>query len=486
MTVTTYTSADIRAHFQSKRAGLEAQLAARIVEFIAATETSLDCAIYDLRHPEILAALAQLATRRHVRLRIAFDGGGERNGGLGGDPKPDGTAQALDNAGLRQHATAIHEHGRHLMHDKFMVRDGRAVWVGSANMTVGGLELQDNNCLDITSPALAATYTATFEALIGPDHQHAEARPSATAASAAPAPVTVGDARMTPYFAPQAGEGIEDALIAAIRHARRIRIMAFLIGDPGILEALLPFASNHGFDIRGVYDPHGMQDVTRYSDHHGHEAHAGRTGKGAHATQSDARFWFLHDPRFIAAPTHGFAPGREQDFMHNKVIIIDDRLVFTGSYNFSENAEANDETLLAIESPALAAAYTAYFDTLEATYAHSAAREPVAVGAAVAASAGASGHGASHGASGHGDDVVARLREEHARSEHAAAAPGGRHEASRGMRGTQREAKRSSKRRAPRRASRLDGAIRLTLVLLALTALALVVYAALAMSGVLF
>ncbi|HET9109478.1 MAG TPA: phospholipase D-like domain-containing protein, partial [Ktedonobacterales bacterium] len=223
------------------------------------------------------------------------------------------------------------------------------------------------------------------------------------------------------------------------------------------------------------------------SDHHGHEAHAGRTGKGAHATQSDARFWFLHDPRFIAAPTHGFAPGREQDFMHNKAIIIDDRLVFTGSYNFSENAEANDETLLAIESPSLAAAYTAYFDTLEATYAHSAAREPVAVGAAVAASAGASGHGASHGASGHGDDVVARLREEHARSEHAAAAPGGHHEAKRGtQRGTQREAKRSSKRRAPRRASRLDGAIRLTLVLLALTALALVVYAALAMSGVLF
>lgn len=476
MTSTTYTSTDIRAYFQSKRAGLEAQLAARIVEFIAATETSLDCAIYDLRHPEILAALAQLAQRRHVRLRIAFDGGGERNGGLGGDPKPDGTAQALDNAGLGQHATAIHEHGRHLMHDKFMVRDGRDVWVGSANMTVGGLELQDNNCLDLSSPALAATYTATFEALISPHHQHAEAH-----ASVEPAPVAVGDARVTPYFAPQAGEGIEDTLIAAIRHARRIRIIAFLIGDPGILDALLPFASNHAFDIRGVYDPHGMQDVTRYIGHHGHEAHAGRTGKGAHAAPDDARFWFLRDPRFIAAPTHGFAPGREQDFMHNKVIIIDDRLVFTGSYNFSENAEANDETLLAIESPALAAAYTSYFDVLYATYTSEVAREPVAVGAAVGASAGAAAyaerHAAAHSAS-QGDDVVSRLREEHARGEHAAHPA----QAANGH----RAARPRSRRQAPRRASQLDGAIRLTLILLALTALALVAFTALAMSGLLF
>ncbi len=50
--------------------------------------------------------------------------------------------------------------------------------------------------------------------------------------------------------------------------------------------------------------------------------------------------------------------------MHNKVILIDDRSLITGSYNFSENAEANDENLLLIESPEIWQAYSDYFDAL--------------------------------------------------------------------------------------------------------------------------
>ena len=471
MPTTTYAGPDLNAYFQSKRAGLDAQLAARVVDFIAATETTLDCAIYDLRHPEILTALAQLAHRPHVRLRIAYDASGERNGAEG-DPKPAGSALALSQAGLAGLATGVHEQGRHLMHDKFLVRDGRDVWVGSANLTVGGLELQDNNCLEITSPALAATYTATFEELTSPRHERAHEavrRHSAHSGSliAPPTAVDVGGARITPYFAPAAGEGIEDALVAALRHARRIRILAFLIGDPGILEALQPYADDRAFDIRGVYDPHGMQDVTRAGRGGGREAHAGRTGKGAYSGQGDARFWFLHDPRFVAAPSHGFAPGREQDFMHNKVIIVDDRLVFTGSYNFSENAEANDETMLAIESPALAATYTAYFDTLAAAYVHAGAREPVAAFATASAVAGGA-QGAIGGAA-QGDDLVARLRQQHAEEDRAPARAAGRRAA----------------RAAPREKSSLDGVITLVVALMVLTALALIAFAALTLSGTL-
>ncbi len=464
MASTTYSSSNLRAYFQSKRAGLDAQLEARIVEFIAATQTSLDCAIYDLRHPQILAALSQLASRPHVRLRIAFDGGGERTGGLSGDPKPDGTAQALDHAGLGRHATAVHEHGRHLMHDKFMVRDGRAVWVGSANMTVGGLDLQDNNCLAIDSAPLAGIYTTTFEEIISADHRH-------VASDTANVPVVAVDgARITPYFAPQSGEGIERQLIAAISHARRIRVMAFLIGDPGVLQALAPMGANPSFDIRGVYDPHGMQDVLRFS-HHG-----GASGQTASAGQDEARFWFMHDPRFVAAPTHAFSPGREQDFMHNKVIVVDDHLVFTGSYNFSENAENNDETMMAIDSPALAAAYTDYFDTLASVY----AREPV--GAAVHAGARhANSHAGSHAA-----------LEATAPAALAGAAAGGRaRHAEHAGRASHREraAERQPTRRASRRASRqrtgLDVAITLVVTLLILTALALAAFAALSLLGIL-
>jgi phosphatidylserine/phosphatidylglycerophosphate/cardiolipin synthase-like enzyme len=51
--------------------------------------------------------------------------------------------------------------------------------------------------------------------------------------------------------------------------------------------------------------------------------------------------------------------------LHHKVIIIDDRLVLTGSYNFTGSAEtSNDENLVFIEDPAVVAAYVTEFDRL--------------------------------------------------------------------------------------------------------------------------
>lgn len=44
---------------------------------------------------------------------------------------------------------------------------------------------------------------------------------------------------------------------------------------------------------------------------------------------------------------------------HNKVVVIDGRLVLTGSYNFSQQARSNAENLLTLDSPSLAATYLA-------------------------------------------------------------------------------------------------------------------------------
>ena len=51
--------------------------------------------------------------------------------------------------------------------------------------------------------------------------------------------------------------------------------------------------------------------------------------------------------------------------MHHKVIIIDQSIVITGSYNFSRNAdEKNDENVLFIYSPELAEQYLIEFSRL--------------------------------------------------------------------------------------------------------------------------
>ena len=51
------------------------------------------------------------------------------------------------------------------------------------------------------------------------------------------------------------------------------------------------------------------------------------------------------------------------DRMHHKVIVVDERVVITGSYNFSASAEErNDENTLIIHSPEIAAHYLKEFE----------------------------------------------------------------------------------------------------------------------------
>jgi phosphatidylserine/phosphatidylglycerophosphate/cardiolipin synthase-like enzyme len=55
--------------------------------------------------------------------------------------------------------------GMKLMHSKFVVRDGQAVWTGSANMTDDAFTLMENNIVEIDSQPLASYYAQNFEQL---------------------------------------------------------------------------------------------------------------------------------------------------------------------------------------------------------------------------------------------------------------------------------------------------------------------------------
>jgi phosphatidylserine/phosphatidylglycerophosphate/cardiolipin synthase-like enzyme len=53
--------------------------------------------------------------------------------------------------------------------------------------------------------------------------------------------------------------------------------------------------------------------------------------------------------------------------LHHKVIVIDERTVITGSYNFTGSAEhGNDENLVIVDDPALARAYLEEFQRVYA------------------------------------------------------------------------------------------------------------------------
>src|SRR5438045_9720915 len=128
--LTTFPVDNLTVYFQSQRTGIEADLTAKLVAFIRGTQQKLDCAIYDLRDPDVIAALQSVANDPNRSLRIAYDAGRGHTGGPIADPTPSGTPQAIGDGGLGNLATAVHK-SRHLMHNKFLVPAGADIWTGS-------------------------------------------------------------------------------------------------------------------------------------------------------------------------------------------------------------------------------------------------------------------------------------------------------------------------------------------------------------------
>jgi len=350
----TFSAKGLAFYFQSKRAKIDGHAVLHLVQFIQAAKHSLDVAIYDMKNPDVLKALKKMSSR--VKLHIAYDGGtGSKVGGSSTtvDPKV-GTGKAIIDAGLKPFAHPVIEKGRHLMHDKFIVRDGTSVWSGSGNFTNGGLLLQDNNFFVLESPSVASVFAKTFGDISGPGHTASHT----AGVKGTPLKVKIGNIPVSIFFSTQVAEteGIETEVQARLKGAKKVRIIAMLISDKGILSSLLALKNK---DIKGVLDPHQMKQVMKNK-------------------AGDPNFWFANgDKRFVAAPSHAFSgQGDKNDFMHNKVMIIDDNIVITGSYNFSENAEANDENMLIFESAALAGAYNRYFNALFAQYQKTGANLP--------------------------------------------------------------------------------------------------------------
>src|SRR6266567_3027546 len=130
--ISTFSAKGLNFYFQSARAKIDGKAVSQLVKFIQGAKHSLDVAIYDMKNADVLKALAIKAT------------------------------------GLNAFAQPVKEKGGHLMHDKFIVRDGASVWSGSGNFTNGGLLLQDNNFFTMDSPPVASVYSKMFGDLSSP------------------------------------------------------------------------------------------------------------------------------------------------------------------------------------------------------------------------------------------------------------------------------------------------------------------------------
>lgn len=211
-----------------------------------------------------------------------------------------------------------------IMHNKFLVVDGEWVWTGSWNLTVNGTYRNNNNAMLIHSPALARNYQIKFNAMF----EDKEFGPSREAGTTEPV-LQIQGVKVENYFAPE--DEVAEKLVRVIQGAKKsILFMAFSFTHEDIGDAMIARAKE-GVEVRGVFESRGSD--TQYSEY---------------GAMKKAKLDVMVDGNPYV--------------MHHKVIIVDGEIVVMGSYNFSANAdESNDENVLIIYSPEIAAQYEAEF-----------------------------------------------------------------------------------------------------------------------------
>jgi phosphatidylserine/phosphatidylglycerophosphate/cardiolipin synthase-like enzyme len=291
-------------HARDYEGGPDEDLAAAIDQ----ARLSVDVAAYSLTLWSIRDALIH-AFQRGVEVRMVMES----------DNIDTDEVQALKDAGI----PIVGDQREGLMHNKFVVIDRLQVWTGSMNLTVGGAYRDNNNLLRLASPEAAQAYRNVFdemfsEKLFGPDR---------SIHYSVPVKLTIENTDLEIFFSPEdkpASRIIE--LVQGAEHS--IHFMAYNFTSNEIGEAVMERAQA-GVGVSGIMDEGQV-----------------RSSQGTE-----------YDP-FIQTGLDVRLDGNENGLMHHKVLIIDRKIVITGSYNFTASAEeSNDENVVIIFNPEVAELY---------------------------------------------------------------------------------------------------------------------------------
>lgn len=291
------------------RGGLDDKLAA----FINMAQKSVDMAIYQLDLPSVTQAMLD-AKKRGLTVRVVTDIN------IYNDAKENPSLKQMEKVGI----PVVAGNPNAIMHDKFVVVDGVAVWSGSWNFTENDTYRYNNNGILMHSSELARNYTATFEKMFN-EKKFGRARKTGGTTPR----LTIEGVSIENYFAPE--DGVSEKIVARLkRAAATIDFLAFSFTDDAMGKAVRERAQA-GVKVRGVFENTGSE--TEYSEF------------GAMKKQG-LDVWQDGNPYL----------------MHHKVFIIDGKTVVLGSFNFSQNADTeNDENLIILDDPALAQQFTGEF-----------------------------------------------------------------------------------------------------------------------------
>ena len=288
-----------------------AEVEAALIAAIDGTQSTIDAALFELNAPDTTAAIVR-ALERGVQVRMVLDDEHALE-------DPESTAEEVIAAGAQVRS----DERSALMHNKFFIFDGATVWTGSMNITRNGIYNNNNNALLIKSPELAQNYQVEFDEMFNDGVFSTRGDNQVTPNRS----VVIDGIRIETYFSNEDRDEIQTRLVELINGATSsIRVMTFsftvdAFGNP-MIERL-----NAGVTVDAVFEVVGS---------------------------------LRGQMRPLACAGANVRQDGNRDILHHKVFIIDEAIVATGSFNFSNNAlENNNENMLIIHDPTIAAAYTA-------------------------------------------------------------------------------------------------------------------------------
>lgn len=203
--------------------------------------------------------------------------------------------------------------GDGLMHHKFCIFNNDTVLTGTWNPTTRGTYANDNSIVLIRSEVIAGLYRDEYRRIEGSSSEAGHPR--------LPYQVNLSGTPVTVCFSPR--QKCEQTMIEELETAKhRVRILAFMFTSDAVGETLMGMTDER--EVEGVFEAISLNEYSEYEK--------------------------------IARAGGDVIKDSNPAFMHEKMMIVDNRSVMIGSYNPTKNArENNDENLLIIRDDGVAA-----------------------------------------------------------------------------------------------------------------------------------
>ncbi len=384
-----------------------------IANSIQSAKTTVDVAVHELRLPRVAQALAE-RQQAGVQVRVIFENtytrpwssltptdvaqlddrerdqyqefqqlvDRDRNGQISPAETNQGDALiVLRNAKIPWiDDTADGSAGSGLMHHKFVVVDRRTVLVTTANFTTsdihGDFGAADsrgnpNALLKIDSPGLASIYTQEFDLMWGDGPaKQADSQFGLQKAFRPAQRVKLGATSAEVQFSPTSSQlpweqSVNGLIGRTLKRATTSIDMALFVLSAQLLSTALENRHQQGTEIRTLIEP----DYAYKSYSEGLDMLGVALARADQPSEPGyCQFEAGNRPWQQPIKTVGVPRLPQGDRLHHKFGVVDRQTVIVGSHNWSEAADQNnDENLLVIESPVVAAHFQREFERLYAS-----------------------------------------------------------------------------------------------------------------------